>query len=130
MAEIPSLVFTLSSVLEMGIGHITLGMNDLTSLVMGTVRGSPLHRMDHPAVLTLVRHALASSAKYGAECSAAGYLNADLLTTFSGLGLASAVLHYSQLPLIWPSKYRDLAGIVDLMQVKRHVREKLNEPLS
>lgn len=128
MAEIPSAVLTLPAMFAAGVDQVTLGMNDLTSLTLGASRESSLYQRDHPAVLALVRIAVEAANDHGVELSAAGYLSESDIEKLEDCGVRSAVIHYSNLRKIWPSKYGHVTDEVNLTAIKNIVRAKVNDP--
>lgn len=129
MAETPSAVLTLSDLIAAGAQEVVIGMNDLTSLTLGSARELYAHRKDHPAVLTLVREAVATANTLGTPLHAAGYLCREDLIRLENCGVKSFIAHYSHLPRLWPDEFRDLQGTVDLTAIKNVVRGKVHDPL-
>lgn len=128
MAETPAAILTLPALVEAGAQEVVIGMNDLTSLTLGSSRDLPLHRKDHAAVLTLVRHAVEASRECGVPLHAAGYLDTGDLQRLEHCGIESVVVHYSLLGRIWPVEFRGIEGALDLTAIKNAVREKVNDP--
>lgn len=128
MAETPAAVFLLHELVAAGAQEIILGLNDLTSLALGCARDLPQHRKRHPAVARLVREAVTLARGAGVPLHAAGYLALDDLEMLRDCGIESAVVHFSHLPILWPSEYAGLDGVLDFTAIKNSVREKLNDP--
>lgn len=128
MAETPAAILTLPALVEAGAQEVVIGMNDLTSLTLGSSRDLPLHRKDHAAVLTLVRHAVEASQSCGVPLHAAGYLDAGDIARLERCGVESVVVHYSLLGRLWPSEFDGIEDALDLTAIKNAVREKFNDP--
>lgn len=128
MAETPAAILTLPALVEAGAQEVVIGMNDLTSLTLGSSRDLPLYRKDHAAVLTLVRLAVEASRACGVPLHAAGYLDTGDIARLEQCGIESVVVHYSLLGRLWPSEFDGIEGTLDLTAIKSAVREKVNDP--
>lgn len=128
MAETPAAVFLLDELVEAGAQEIVLGLNDLTSLVLGCSRDLPLHRKNHPVVARLVREAVTLARGVDVPLHAAGYLASGDLEMLGDCGVESVIVHFSHLPLLWPSVYAGLRGVLNLTAIKNSVRDRVNDP--
>jgi len=128
MAETPAAVLLLDELAAAGAQEIFLGLNDLTSLTLGCARDMPMHRKSHPAVTRLVREAVTRAHEVAIPLHAAGYLSLADLEMLAGCGIESTVIHFSHLPMLWPSKYADLEGMLNFTAIKNSIRDKVNDP--
>ena len=96
MAEIPSTILLLDKFAEQGISNITVGVNDLTSLTLGTFRGEYSDHT-HPAVIKLIELANTIGQKFNIPVSVGGYVSLELKCICEKIGIDSLVVHYSAL---------------------------------
>lgn len=125
MAEIPSAVLTLGDYFSAGISNVTVGMNDLTSLTLGTERRSSSYKLLHPAVLRLVGMALETAAANGVTVMIAGYLTREIMSALEGLGCENLILHYSTLAQLLPAEFSSLPHTLDLDEMKTEIRRRV-----
>ena len=74
MAEVPSVLWSLTECVAAGIGGIAIGSNDLTPLLLGVDRDSPPKGLDarHPAVLGVMEALVKEAQALGIPCSICG----------------------------------------------------------
>jgi phosphoenolpyruvate-protein kinase (PTS system EI component) len=105
MLEIPSAILVGDSYFGR-ISFASLGTNDLLQYALAVDRGNPaLERYRdpmHPAVLRLVREAVAASTRSGIELSVCGEMAGDPIAAAAlvGLGLRSLSMAASSLPVV------------------------------
>ncbi len=78
MAEIPSVIILLDEFIEMGISNVTIGINDLTSCILGTNRNR-LHDICHKAVLKVIREAIEKCKRKNIQVSVAGNMTSEFV---------------------------------------------------
>lgn len=127
MAEIPSTILCLEDFLKLGIDNVTVGMNDLSSLVLGAYRGSGLDNFLHPAVKTLLIHAREVTRQHSVPLSVAGYIDRELIKFVEDLDYDYAVLHYSKLGELLGAEFSSLPHQEDLQQIKLKTRELMRK---
>lgn len=127
MAEIPSAILRLEEFMDLGVSNVTIGMNDLTCLTLGSARQSQFERFDHPAVIQLIERARACTREAGVELSVAGYVKAGLLTILEAIGVDYAVVHYSNLPEVLGAQWGELPDRLALNEIKRLTRSKIRD---
>lgn len=125
MAEIPSAILNLGDYFSAGISNVTIGMNDLTSLTLGTHRQSSIHDLLHPAVLSLARMAIETSAAHGVPAMIAGYLTRDVMRAFESVGGENVVVHYSNLSELSDPRFSDLPHVLELGAIKADIRRRV-----
>ncbi len=96
MAEIPACLSQISEFISMGITHVTFGLNDLTTLLLGARRGSKAHAPTHPVVFNAVKCALEQCKRSGVITSIAGDLNTQLVDTYSKMGVDYFIVRHDQ----------------------------------
>ena len=132
MAEIPSVLFCLEDFIEAGVSNVTIGLNDLTSLVLGTYRTSGYHDINHKSVIEVIRFCKNICSKYKIPLSVAGILNKEFLRNCDAIGVDFAIINYSQLQELLNYSKEDLPYYDQMKKIKektknqRKIRE-LNE---
>jgi len=81
MVEIPSSAILIEDFCKAGISFASFGTNDLIQYTLAIDRNnelvSSMYRPKHPAVLKLIRDAIAVCRQYGVECSICGQAGSD-----------------------------------------------------
>ena len=99
MAEIPSIIFQLPEALKYyNISRVVVGLNDLSSFVLGAARELEAHNMTHPTVVGMVKMARGSCAEANTSLMLAGYLNRDVAAVYEREGFEYMIVHYHLLP--------------------------------
>ena len=109
MIETPAAVFHASGFRSLGIRHFVVGMNDLSSLVIGAGRGSGFDRPTHPALLgtlAALRETLAD-----VSLAIAGYQVVDMVDQVEKMGFDQVVVHYCSLPRLLGCELNDFREI-------------------
>lgn len=122
MIETPAAVYFANTMQSMGVNHFLVGMNDLSSLVVGASRGSQFDRKDHPALLGLLQQVRRDLPH--ASLSVAGYIDAGFYNRVATLGFDHIVIHYSSLQQFLPDDLSDYAEINFMDQFKREDNRK------
>lgn len=100
MIELPSAYLDLDNILKMDITRITIGMNDLTSFIYGTVRNSEWHNMESNIMLRVIKNIHEKAKIYGVDLAIAGYLSRSFIDKMNRLDI-KCIIHYSQIPQIF-----------------------------
>lgn len=102
MLEIPSVFIMLEEFLKRGIQNITIGINDLTMLTLGTYRGSEYHEPSHPAIIKIIKDTVEIAKKFSAniEVNVAGYISEDFAEAIKDIDIDHLVVHYKDMPKI------------------------------
>ncbi len=125
MAEIPSTIFLIDDFAKLGISNITLGLNDLTTLILGTYRNSGYHDPTHPAVAAVIEQCVTSAQKWGIPVSVAGYLNKDLIPICRAAGVANLIVHYAELNKVLDVPLTALPDIDFVSEVKKLTKMRI-----
>ena len=116
MLEIPSVFFLMDEFIECGVDCFTVGINDLTMLVLGAYRGSSYHDTCNAAVIKLISQAEKISHSSGIEFNVAGYMSKDFLSRIEGIPIDNLVVHYNEFPKLFDSV--DESALPDMNLVK------------
>lgn len=128
MLEIPSTIIRLDEFEKLGIDNYTLGMNDLTTLVLGADREKKeYYSMKDKAVLDFVQYATEKVHSYGKEITVAGYLDLDFVKKCEEIGVDNCNIHYDLIPNIFkdienPEEY---SKQYNSMKEKYKIRKKM-----
>lgn len=124
MAEIPSVIIDLDNFLERNISNITIGVNDLTTLILGTYRGSQYHNCNHPTILSCISECVKKTRKKSVTVSVAGIVNKELLDNCERIGVDNFVVNYSLLNEVLDISTQDLPDLNLLMEIKQKTKKK------
>ncbi len=86
MAEIPSTILCLEEFIHEGVDSFIIGLNDLTSLTLGSLRTLPIYSNTHPAVVKLMSMAVEKARGHGIEMVVAGRHNPKSVENAEKLG--------------------------------------------
>lgn len=110
MVEVPSAVQQVQEIMSLGVDYCLIGLNDLTSLVLGTARTAPDFDRSHPAVIELVRRVHEHGMVANVPVRIAGNYDVRVVEALPELAASSFVVHYADwADLVDPelSDYRD-----------------------
>ncbi|MDR1694099.1 MAG: hypothetical protein LBR70_02760 [Lactobacillaceae bacterium] len=127
MAEIPSAIITLEDFLALGVSNVTVGVNDLTSLTLGTYRESGYHDCTHPAVIKLIETVIDKVRTYGqkgAVVNVAGTVNKKLCDICKKLGADNFIINYPLIPGILGTDPAALPYINQLKEIKALTKKR------
>ena len=125
MAEIPSALLQLDSFVKEGVDNITIGLNDLTSLLLGTYRESNYHDKKHPTIQKAVMYTQNICEANKIPFSIAGYLNKEDINFYKELGVERITVNYSNLPQL-NEKFNDLPQLDLLSKIKENTKRRRN----
>lgn len=117
MLEVPSAILDVDGFIAEGASHLLVGVNDLSSLLLGAERSHGFDDKEHPTLWWCVE-AVAQAAG-SIEWGLAGNVYPRLLKLAAAHGVPYVSVHYSELPSVCGCSPRDL---VDLDLVSR-IRE-------
>lgn len=129
MLEIPSVFIMLEEFLKRKINNITIGINDLTMLTLGTFRDSEYHEPCHPAIIKIIRDTVDNVKKYRSdiEVNVAGYISETFAEMIKGIGTDNLVVHYKDMPKIC-NLSEDLFPDMDFVSsVKKLTKSRIKE---
>lgn len=118
MAEIPSTIIMIDDFLNLGVSNITIGVNDLTTFVLGTYRGSEYHDCTHPAVIKLIEKIISKAKKKNVQVNVAGNVNNELCKICEEIGVDNFIVNYPLLPDILGVPATDLPYVNQLKEIK------------
>jgi signal transduction protein with GAF and PtsI domain len=98
MAEIPSTVLCLDEFLDEGVSKVVVGLNDLTSLTLGSKRSLSIYRNTHRAVVKLMEMAREKTSKYGVNIVLAGKHNPESIANADKLGFDAVTIFVPDIP--------------------------------
>ncbi len=100
MLEIPSVFIMLKEFLKREISNITIGVNDLTMLTLGTFRGSEYHDLCHPAIMKIIRETtdIVKKSSGDVEVNVAGYISESFVEAVKDIAINHLVVHYKDMP--------------------------------
>ena len=125
MAEIPSVLLELDSFVKEGVDNITIGLNDLTSLLLGTYRESKYHDKKHPTIKKAVMNTQKTCEANKIPFSIAGYLNKEEIDFYKELGVERITVNYSNLPQL-NEKFNYLPQLNLLLEIKENTKRRRN----
>ena len=100
MIEIPSVIFMLEEFNELGIDNYTIGLNDLTSTILGAKRDLDIYSINDPAVRKAIIYIVNKIHQFGKTVTVAGYLNREMLEFVENIGVDYVNIHYNEIPLL------------------------------
>lgn len=92
MIETPAAALSVQKIVKAGALFLVIGLNDLTSLVLGVARYQEtvvnLYKRDHPSVVRLVQLAVSEANQLEIPIGIAGYIDHGTITTFLNIPLS------------------------------------------
>ncbi len=101
MIEIPSTLFILDEINALGIDNYTIGMNDLTTMILGSKRDISTYSMNDIAVKRAVEFIIEKIHSLNKKITLAGYLNEETLKYAENMGIDRINIHYNEIPLFF-----------------------------
>ena len=123
MLETPASIIKLDEFEKLGLDNYTVGLNDLTTLILGADRDKKeFYSMKDNAVKNMVKYATDKVHSFGKEITVAGYLDQDVVRYCEELGVDNCNIHYDLIPEIFkdipnpekfPAQYQTMKGRYD-----------------
>ena len=104
MIEIPSLIFVLDELNELGIDNYTIGVNDLTSTILGAKRDIEAYSINNEAVYKAIEYIVKKVHSFGKKVTVAGYFNKEMLEFTSRIGVDILNVHYNEIPILFDNQ--------------------------
>lgn len=102
MLETPASIIRLNEYEKLGIDNYTIGLNDLTTLILGADREKKeYYSMKDNAVKDIVKFATDKVHGFGKEITVAGYLDQDVIDYCEQLKVDNCNIHYDLIPEIF-----------------------------
>ena len=101
MVEIPSTLLMLDEINELGIDYYTIGINDMTTMILGANRDISAYQKNSPALLKAIYYAVNKIHSFGKEVTIAGYLSKEVMDYIKELGSDAISIHYNEIPLLF-----------------------------
>ena len=122
MAEIPSAIINLKDFIDLGISNVTIGVNDLTTLVLGTYRTSGYHDCNHKAVLKCIEKCVDLTKNTDVCVSVGGIVNKELMKNCEKMGVDYFIVNYPLLNEIINTPLEKLEYINQLAEIKKKTK--------
>ena len=122
MVEIPSVIVLLDEFIERGVSNLTIGLNDLTMMVLGTYRGSEYHQLTHPSVEKLIFYINNKAKENNIPLNVGDYLNNEVYNMCKKIGVDNAIINYDLLPDLLhdkPENYPYLSHVSDIKKLTK-----------
>lgn len=128
MLEIPSVFILMNDFIDCGVDCFTVGINDLTMLVLGTYRGSPYHDPCHKAVIEIITQAEKIAHSANTEFNIAGYIDKRFLSAIKHVTVDNLIVHYKDFPELFgfPAE-SDLPDIDLVKEIKADTKRRIAE---
>ncbi len=102
MLETPASIIRLDEFEKLGLDNYTVGLNDLTTLILGADREKKeFYSMKDKAVKDMVKYATDKVHSFGKEITVAGYLDQDVVDYCEQLGVDNCNIHYDLIPEVF-----------------------------
>jgi phosphoenolpyruvate synthase/pyruvate phosphate dikinase len=99
MGEIPTTLLFIEDYLALGISNVTIGINDLTTCLLGTSRNKN-HNICDKSVLKIVKETIDKCKYNNIPISIAGNMTSDFIKYMKDYDPDYLILHYSEIDLI------------------------------
>lgn len=104
MIEIPSMIFMLDELEELGIDNYTIGVNDLSSNILGAKRNIDAYSINNVAIYKAIKYVVKKIHSFGKKVTVAGYLNKEMLEFVSKIGVDILNIHYNEIPILFENQ--------------------------
>ena len=128
MAEIPGTLLALDAFLARGVDEVTVGLNDLASLMYGAYRGLLPDSFTGPALVDSMSRAVEVCHRRGIPISIAGDFDGRVAAQAAELGFDHAVVSYSGAADVLGPALGDLPNKLDLGAIRRRARQRMGQP--
>ena len=105
MVEVPAAAMQADELCRLGATNLTIGTNDLTTLLLGAERSSQAWRKSHPVLGTLIGSVVAAGRRHAVPVSIAGYLRVEDVTALGATAPDHFVFHYHELGDLMPGRF-------------------------
>lgn len=124
MLETPASIIRLEDFERLGIDNYTIGLNDLTTLILGADRDKKnFYSMNDIAVRDMIKYATDKVHGFGKKITVAGYLSQEVVKSCEELGVDKCNIHYDLIPEI----FRDVPNPEKFAIQYRTMKDKYNK---
>lgn len=127
MIETPSAVIEYSEFVQRPLDRAVLGMNDLTTLMLGAARNSPHWKKDCGVLLKTLRGLADQAKKSNAQLFAAGNFTPPEFEAIRNNIVDDVIVHYSELSALFPIWKEKLSFEKIVPAIKRRTAEALTK---
>lgn len=122
MLETPAALWHAKDIQRLGLENFLVGMNDLSSLVVGASRGSGFDRHNHPAIIGMLK-TLRQTLSDG-RLSIAGYMKPEFLDIARQTGMDAITVHYSSFPAFFGDRFSGYQDMDFMLNFKKQDNSK------
>lgn len=127
MIEIPSAITEIDEFIKLGVSNITIGVNDLTTLMLGSYRESEFHDITHPAIIKTIDYIIRKCKDNNVAVNVAGNVNSKLKDICSDLGIQNFIVNYPLLSDVLNIPKEKLPEINKLNEIKKLTKSRIKE---
>jgi len=104
MVEMSSIIFILDELEEIGIDNYTIGINDLTTNILGAKRDLDVYNVNDPAVHKAIEYIVKKVHSFSKKVTLAGYLNKETHEFARNIGVDIINVHYNEIPILFDTE--------------------------
>lgn len=127
MVEIPSVVFSINDFIACGVSNLTIGMNDLTMMTLGTYRGSEYHDFMHPTMLSIIDYVAQKGSEKNIMVNIGGYLNPELYNYCKDIKIDNAIVNYNLIPKVLNDSPNNYPYLNHVSNIKQLTKKRIND---
>lgn len=126
MVEIPSVVFSIDDFIACGVSNLTIGMNDLTMLMLGTYRGSEYHDFLHPTMRETIKFIAKKGKENNVMVNVGGYLTPELYEFCKEADVDNVIINYNVIPKVFNVSENFYPYINHVSKIKKITKTRIN----
>lgn len=125
MIEVPSAAYQVEEIMDLGVDHCLVGLNDLTGLLLGSARTAPDYDQTHPTVLRVLRNLYHVGERMRIPVRFAGNYGPELPAALPEFPASAFVVHYCDWGELVDRRLTDYADRDLVRELRRRSDEKL-----